>query len=186
MLDFEIRPDTTLGKELHSAGISRFAQLLERVRNLPYGRNRNRRDPGLVWTEQRGTCSSKHAFLKQVAEAHGQVELKLVLGMYRMSAENTPGIGRALEEAGLEYVPEAHCYLKYRGEVCDVTNGEADFERVRSALMEEREIEWEQVGEWKVTYHRLFLEKWRFRKVIPMSLEELWAVREDCIANLAD
>ena len=41
-----------------------FEELIVKVKNLPYGRNANRYDFSLVLSENKGTCSSKHAFLK--------------------------------------------------------------------------------------------------------------------------
>jgi hypothetical protein len=41
-----------------------FEALIEKVKNIPYGRNSNRTDFSLVISENKGTCSSKHAFLK--------------------------------------------------------------------------------------------------------------------------
>ena len=38
--------------------------------------------------------------------------IKLILGMYKMRTTNTPKIGTTLSEHQLDYMPEAHCYLK--------------------------------------------------------------------------
>jgi hypothetical protein len=45
-----------------------FESLLEKVKVIPYGRNLNRHDFSLVLSENKGTCSSKHAFLKDFAD----------------------------------------------------------------------------------------------------------------------
>jgi hypothetical protein len=44
-----------------------FIELIEKVKHIPYGRNSNRYDFTLVISENKGTCSSKHAFLKDFA-----------------------------------------------------------------------------------------------------------------------
>ena len=51
---------------LHS--ISTWSDLIEFTKNLPYGRNQNREDFSLLLKEGKGTCSSKHSFLKKIAE----------------------------------------------------------------------------------------------------------------------
>ena len=45
-----------------------FKELIDKIKNLPYGRNANRYDFTLVLSENKGTCSSKHAFLKDFAD----------------------------------------------------------------------------------------------------------------------
>ncbi len=45
-----------------------FDELIEKVKNIPYGRNANRYNFSLVLSENKGTCSSKHAFLKDFAD----------------------------------------------------------------------------------------------------------------------
>src|SRR5215813_13450772 len=79
---------------------------------LPYGRNTNRADYRLVLVENRGTCSTKHALLAELAREQG-LPVVLTLGIYEMHERNTPGVGVVLDRYGLLYIPEAHCYLRY-------------------------------------------------------------------------
>jgi len=65
---------------------------------LPYGRTANRTDLSLVISEQKGTCSSKHALLKEVADLNGIKGIDLIIGIYKMSEANTPGIGDELSK----------------------------------------------------------------------------------------
>ncbi|MDQ4127000.1 MAG: hypothetical protein M3151_03470, partial [Actinomycetota bacterium] len=90
------------------------------VRRLPYGRNSDRADYGLVLEEGRGTCSTKHALLAALARDYG-LPVELRLGVYEMDGRNTPGVGPVLARYGLDGVPEAHCYLAYRGARVDLT-----------------------------------------------------------------
>jgi hypothetical protein len=48
--------------QLKNLGINNWNELTKYIQNLPYGRNANRKDLSLILTEQKGTCSSKHAF----------------------------------------------------------------------------------------------------------------------------
>src|SRR5580698_10132355 len=69
----------------------------QRVCELPYGRNSNPYDPLTVLTEQRGTCSTKHALLRRLA-IEQRIDVALVLGIYEMAEQNTPGVGDILRK----------------------------------------------------------------------------------------
>ena len=69
-------------------GINNWSELIEFTRRLPYGRNLNRKDFSLVIKENKGTCSSKHSFLKKVADLNIFDNVKLIIGMYRMNNLN--------------------------------------------------------------------------------------------------
>lgn len=179
----------TSGEALSQAvidqGIFSWEELAHCVRVLPYGRNSSRDDFSLVLKEGKGTCSSKHAFLKKIADQNQVPGVQLMLGLYRMNRENTPGIGNALSDHGLEYLPEAHCYLVVHGERLDMTSPSASFERIRDDLILEKEIEAEQVVHYKVGFHRGFLEKWMERENLDFTFDEMWAIRENCIQNIS-
>ena len=64
--DYKLRSNDKLTKLVKSKGIESWNELTEFIKILPYGRNKNRTDFGLVLSEQKGTCSSKHALLKLV------------------------------------------------------------------------------------------------------------------------
>ena len=95
-------------------GWRRYRDAARHVRSLPYGRNSDRSDWRLVLAEGRGTCSTKHALLSELARENGR-HVALVLGVYEMDGGNTPRIGAVLERDGLPRAPEAHCYLAYEG-----------------------------------------------------------------------
>lgn len=173
---------TRLAREL---GIEDWNKLLQHVRALPYGRNANRSELDLVIREGQGTCSSKHAMLKEVALENQLDDVKLILAMYKMNLENTPGIGSHIEKAGLDYLPEAHCYLKLNGTRVDLTSAESDIGRIERDILEEIEIAPEQVSSYKVDYHKRYIEEWKAQEGLPQSFEELWAIREKCIASLS-
>ncbi len=158
--------------------------LTQFVRELPYGRNANRHDLGLVLTEQKGTCSSKHALLKAIADENN-FDVKLLLGIYKMNHINTPGIGNHLIDNHLEFIPEAHCYLEIAGKKFDYTTTNSSIERIQNYILEELEIQPNQVSEFKVELHKKYIKKWAVSKQLTISFEELWEIREHCIKNLS-
>lgn len=170
-----------------SVGVSDFRSAGDYVWQLPYGRNSDRADFRLVLKEGRGTCSTKHALLAELAAEQKQSVFS-TLGIYEMDARNTAGIGAALDEFGLESLPEAHCYLTYAGKRIDVTrfsNGEAA-QPIERFLYEER-IRPDQIGGYKLALHRTFFRNWmRERKLGKRyDFNELWEIREKCIFGFA-
>ena len=161
-----------------------FQELIEFVKHIPYGRNSNREDFSLVISENKGTCSSKHAFLKDFASKNYIPNVKLIIGIYKMSESNTK-INKILSENSLNYIPEAHCYLKIDGTIVDVTSKESNFESIRNAIIEEVEIETYQVAEFKIKYHQDFIKKWIDENSIKQTFDEIWNIREQCIKQLS-
>ena len=138
-------------------GISDYVEAARHVRSLPYGRNSDRSDWRLVLEEGRGTCSTKHALLAELARENG-LPVSLMLGVYEMDGANTPGVGAVLEHHGLPFVPEAHCYLAHDGRRVDLTReGAGDGPE---AFLHEEEIEPSQIGAYKVGAHRGFVRRW--------------------------
>lgn len=183
--NFPLNANLPLTKLSRQLGFSNFHALAAHVQALPYGRNANRQELGLVLEEGKGSCSSKHAFLKAVAIENDDSNLELVLGMYRMHRGNTPGIGNTIELAGLDFIPEAHCYLRHDNRRIDLTQTGSSFELIQADLLEETLISPEQVAEFKVRYHRNFIQLWVTEARPTWSLEKVWEVREMCIQRLS-
>ncbi|WP_306350649.1 VOC family protein [Flavobacterium sp. '19STA2R22 D10 B1'] len=183
-LDFNSKDDLT--NLIIDKGIKNWSELIEFTRNLPYGRNLNRKDFSLVIKENKGTCSSKHSFLKKIADLNNFDSVKLILGMYRMNNLNTPKIGNTILESGLEYIPEAHCYLKLDNQRIDITNSNSDIENLTRDIILEVEIEPEQVDTFKVNFHKNYLKNWINENEIKMDFDRVWEIREQCIKKLEE
>jgi len=157
------------------------------VSRLPYGRNANVNGPLMVIHEGRGTCSTKHALLRRLAMEQG-IDVALVIGIYEMHERNTPGVGPVLKRYGLATLPEAHCYLRFRGNRIDVTRevGANPPEPIACFLHEEN-IRPEQIGDYKTALHRHFLQRWMAGTGVAggRNLDEIWRIREECIAALS-
>jgi hypothetical protein len=162
-----------------------FETLIEKVKNIPYGRNANRYDFSLVLSENKGTCSSKHAFLKDFADNNRIQNVKLYIGIFKMNEVNTPKIGDLLSNNKIEYIPEAHCYLKINQVPVDVTTVDSFYDKIKQDIVEEIEITPNQVSDFKVTYHKAFLKNWIKETNQNNTFEEIWEIREQCISKLS-
>ncbi|WP_296381283.1 hypothetical protein [Winogradskyella sp.] len=183
--NFELVSSDELTKILKKSNISSWNELTDFIKNLPYGRNDNRTDLSLVLKDKKGTCSSKHALLKEIASLNAIPNIKLILGIYKMNSSNTPKIGDILVKVNLQYIPEAHCYLFIDGERIDFTSRNSDFNRIKNDVLLEQEIEPHQVAQFKVDFHKAFIKTWIKEQNIPFSFNEIWELREQCITNLS-
>lgn len=173
-----------LTSDLLEAGVVTWDDIVRSVQCFHYGRNSNRNDLNLVWYERKGSCSSKHAFLKQIADLNNIPHVELVFAFYRMNEKNTPGIGQILIENGISFIPEAHCYLKINGKELDITNTHSDFNRYKNDIIESKEIAPNDVIENKVIWHQEFIRNWINETGQSKSFEEVWRIREACISEL--
>ena len=162
-----------------------FETLIEKVKNIPYGRNANRYDFSLVLSENKGTCSSKHAFLKDFADNNRIENVKLYIGIFKMNETNTPKLGDLLSNNKIKYIPEAHCYLKINQVPVDVTTVDSFYDKIKQDIVEEIEITPNQVSDFKVTYHKAFLKNWIKETNQNNTFEEIWEIREQCISKLS-
>jgi hypothetical protein len=175
-----------LTKQVNALGIDTWDDLIKHVKSLPYGRNKNRQDLSLVLHEKKGSCSSKHALLKQVADFNGVPNIKLMIGLYKMNQENTPRIGSALIKNAIDYIPEAHCYLLVNNERTDITTNSSEFQKIENDIITEKEIQPHQVSEYKVEFHQKHLRNWIIESGVHFTFDEIWAIREQCIENLTE
>jgi hypothetical protein len=179
--DFPLDAEGETGRRFAALGLGGYRDAARHVRNLPYGRNSDRSDWRLVLEEGRGTCSTKHALLAELARENG-LPVSLVLGVYEMDGENTPGVGEVLREHGLGCVPEAHCYLAHEGTRVDLTRQDAG--DGPGGFLHEEEIEPRQIGAYKVEAHREFVRRWAGSR--GLDPDSVWRAREECIAALAE
>lgn len=183
--DFEVKPKGKISEAFLKNGILTFRQATKFIQNLPYGRNSNKNDLASLFTDNCGTCSTKHAILKQLADENNFTHIILICGLFRMSSQNTPEISSTLNKHGLVFIPEAHNYLKYKNQILDFTKPDADAIDFIDDLIEEIEILPHQITDFKVTYHKKYLEKWLENNInIKLSLTDLWTIREQCISDL--
>lgn len=184
LINRPLTADGPITRLFRAAGAHDFPAAALHILALPYGRITDRSRFWLILEEGRGTCTTKHATLAELAREQG-VEVQLMLGIYEMSEGNTPGVGRVLSAHGLSCIPEAHCYLRYQGERIDMTGVPAGATPIERFLHEEP-ITVDQIGAYKNDLHRRFLRDWiaRTEPVRGRSLDDVWRIREACIAAL--
>lgn len=183
--DFKITSQLPLSKICRTIKTDTFSKLCDYIKKLPYGRTKNRSNYTSIIKEQKGTCSSKHAFLKAVAEENNQTHIKLYIGIYKMNEANTKGVGRIIAQRDIKYIPEAHTYLKVNNKIVDVTRSCKSQITFENSLLIEQEIKPDQIGEYKVSWHQSYIKQWLSEKKTRYSFKEIWCIREDCIAALS-
>jgi hypothetical protein len=182
-LNFPITGSGPCSTRARALGFTTFAQIANHVRALPYGRVEN--DPQGVAVLERGggTCSSKHKFLAILARECGQTDVRLSVGLYEMCERNTPGVGPVLDSVRMQYIPEAHCYLAWRGQRYDFTGVPTGHASPFESLLEERQMAPEDLPEAKLRFHRQAVFSWAEKR--GLDFERVWEIREQCIAALS-
>jgi hypothetical protein len=181
-----LKPSGDISHAFIGVGVADFRAAARFVSRLPYGRNTIVDDPLVVIREKRGTCSTKHALLRRLA-AEQSVDVALVLGIYEMHGRNTPGVVPILKKYGLAALPEAHCYLRFREHRVDVTREiNAHPPEAIAEFLYEEDITPEQVGDYKKRLHCQFLRRWiaETGTASGRDLDDVWRIREECIAAL--
>jgi hypothetical protein len=179
-----IQPSGSLSFLFLQKGIHTFQQATEYIRGLPFKRNTDKSDPLCVLNDGFGTCGTKHATLRRLAEEQGLMDVDLVIGIFKMSAHNMPELTGLLEKESLPYIPEAHCYLRIKGKILDCMNTSFNIGEYEEEIIVERIISPEQITDLKVQFHQAFLKNWKQVCQIEQTFEEIWALREKCIRYL--
>ncbi|MDF2378984.1 MAG: hypothetical protein P1V18_02035 [Candidatus Gracilibacteria bacterium] len=151
------------------------------VRNLAYGRNSGEGELRVL-LEKKGTCSSKHLLLAQLAKENDWHEIKIIVGIFMMNEENTPGVGPTLSKHKMFHIPEAHCYLMMNNIRYDFTKIGCRETLPKDFSIEEHNISLETLARDKPHLHRSFLKQWNKK----LSEDEIWEIREECIAALQE
>ena len=184
--NFNLLPGTPISNEFLALSIPTFLDAALYVRELPYGRNSNKSNRLLVLSEKCGTCSGKHALLAELAIEHQQ-PIQLYFGIFKISKITHPVVASILENSGLDYYPELHAYLVSDGARFDFTGIQNTIEP-KVEFLKEFPAEPNQVESYKEKAHKEFLAEWLITEKLSdqLNLEQLWKVREECIATRSD
>jgi hypothetical protein len=181
-LDFPLIGNGALSAAVRALGLGSFAEVAEFIRLLPYGRVADGEDSSAILRARKGTCSSKHRFLAALAHESGRFDVLLTVGLYKMSERNTPGVGSVLAAAGVDVIPEAHCYLTYDGQKYDFTGLPAGQLSPFDSLTDERSVAPDNLPAVKLKYHQEAIARWATQ--VGFDSERAWRLREECIARL--
>jgi len=184
--NFKLSLIQPLSKQCIAIGLKDFEAVFNYIKQLSYGRNSDRSDYTLVINENKGTCSTKHAFLKAIAIENNVEDLKLFIGIFKMNVDNTPKIKSILSEHHLTYIPEAHCYLKQNEVILDITFNKQNHSPFSETLLHEETILPKQIGDYKLALHKSYLKSWIEREQLFISFEDLWTIREACIHKISE
>lgn len=183
--NFPIQAGNPISDRFLQSGVFDFSSALIYIQDLPYRRNENKDNITVVLDEQCGTCSTKHAILKRLVDENGK-EARLMMGIYRMNGINTKMVLPVLDKYQLNYVPEAHVYLRMGAKVIDVTKRSFANTLFLQDLLYEEEISPSQIGNYKINKHRDFIKEWLDNNPsISYDIQRLWLIREECIAALS-
>ena len=186
MINFELTSNEQYSAAFREAGITSFMDACNFTAQLPYGRNADREDFGLVLSEGKGTCSSKHALLASLALENGHPEVELIAGIFLMNEETHSKLKDFFSDKSYPNIPECHCYLRFQGERFDYTDASNGLERIAPRIVREQRIDPSQVADWKIMIHKHYLQGWLTRNPgFQMTLDEMWIDREEAIALLS-
>ena len=103
-------------------GIKTFKDACDYVHNIDYGYNTNHEDKMILFKENRGTCTTKHAVIASLAQELGIPLFKHVC-VYKFTEDITTGVNEILKKYEIPYVPMVHCFLVYENYRFDLTEG---------------------------------------------------------------
>jgi hypothetical protein len=184
-LDFLITAKGNISAAFIQNGCTTFSSAATYIKNLPYKRNTNKTDVLAPLNDGFGTCSTKHVLLARLAIENNHPEIELGLGIFKMDKNYSKNVSQVLKKYNLAYIPEAHNYLLFDNQRWDYTTAQSAAVDFENELMDEVKINPLQLNEFKVTYHKAFLDTWRKSNYPSLNLDELWQIREECIAALA-
>jgi hypothetical protein len=120
--DAPITDAGAVAKKFLEMGITSFQAACDHVQQLPYGYNSDRDDLMILFKENMGTCTTKHAVVATLA-----IELDLSvskqIGIYAMTEAIVDNAGEILNRFSLPYIPMVHCFLVHEAHRVDLTEG---------------------------------------------------------------
>ena len=111
-----------ISEKFLSLGVDRFIDACRHVHILPYGFNKDRDDLMILFKENRGTCTTKHAVIATLANELN-LPIEKNIGIYAMTEQIVTGTNEILAKYSLPYVPMVHCFLIYGKNRVDLSEG---------------------------------------------------------------
>jgi hypothetical protein len=120
--DVSIQPHGSVCKIFLEHEITSIQAACRYVKAMPYGPNSNNEDSLILFEENRGTCTTKHGAIARLA-AELRLEIYKTLGFYRLNDEIVTGVNAIIQPYGLNFIPQIHCFLRYKTFHIDLTEG---------------------------------------------------------------
>lgn len=120
--DILIKESGRMSKKFLDLGIDRFLDAILYVKNLNYGYNSTKDDAIIIFSEGRGTCTTKHACIAELANELG-ISIFKNIGIYKFDEDIVSGSQEILDKYNIPYIPMIHCFLTYNEEIFDLTAG---------------------------------------------------------------
>ena len=105
-----------------SMGINDFHHACRYVHELPYGYNSDRDDLMILFKENMGSCTTKHAVIATLATKL-EIAIDKHVGIYAMTERLVTGTQNILDRYNLPYLPMVHCFLVFEAHWVDLSEG---------------------------------------------------------------
>ncbi|NHJ03462.1 MAG: hypothetical protein EAX90_01450 [Candidatus Heimdallarchaeota archaeon] len=120
--DRKIIPSGIISRKFLELGIKSFKDACMFVHNTDYGYNSNTDDKLVLFKENRGSCTTKHGVIAELAEELA-IPLFKKVGIYKLTEEITEGVSKILAKYNIPFIPMVHCFLVYKNCRFDLTEG---------------------------------------------------------------
>jgi hypothetical protein len=120
--DIEIKSLGEMSRKFLELNISSFKEAALYVHNMEYRYNTKKDDRMILFKDNCGTCTTKHAVIANLAEEL-DIPLYKHVCVYKFTEEITTGANEILEKYEIPYVPLVHCFLVYDKYSFDLTAG---------------------------------------------------------------
>ncbi len=120
--DAEITNTGPFSEKFLSLGIKTYKEACMYIHNLKYGYNSNYEDRMILFKEQMGSCTMKHATAAALAQELG-IPIHKNIMVYKFTEDITTGAGEINRKYNIPYTPLTHCFLTYKDMKFDLTEG---------------------------------------------------------------
>ena len=120
--DAEIIFRGEISKKFLELGIKSFKEACKYIHEIEYGYNSTYNDDLILFKENMGTCTTKHAIIAGLARELG-IPLQKNVGVYKFTEDITTGAKKIQEKYNIPYIPMVHCFLVYKQYRFDLTEG---------------------------------------------------------------
>ena len=139
--DRDITSQEEISQKFLELGIRSFKEACKYIHEVDYGYNSTYEDDLILFKENMGTCTTKHAIIAGLARELG-IPLRKNVGVYRFTEEITTGAQKIQEKYNIPYIPMVHCFLVYKQYRFDLTEGNNNGKKTSiEDFIETREVE---------------------------------------------